>query len=202
MTAGIKHALLGALLFAGGLTQAQAYTTNLNISNNNNFTSPPFATVTIDQLIGGDIQFTVNLVGTDTSGQNIEVFGFNISDGTSLTVDNFLLPTNWGVAVAPPPNTLDGFGAFDVAVQMNGSQGLDPLMFTISAAGDSIATYAFAGSTGSQPYSGSLFAARISSTGPGAFIGGGSPVPVPPAVWLFGSGLMGLGIISRRRKAA
>jgi hypothetical protein len=34
--------------------------------------------------------------------------------------------------------------------------------------------------------------------------GGGTtaPVPLPPAVWLFGSGLMGLAGISRRRKAA
>lgn len=32
--------------------------------------------------------------------------------------------------------------------------------------------------------------------------GGGSPVPLPAAVWLFGSGLMGLVGVSRRRKAA
>ena len=32
--------------------------------------------------------------------------------------------------------------------------------------------------------------------------GGGAPVPLPAAVWLFGSGLMGLVGVSRRRKAA
>jgi hypothetical protein len=196
----ILHALLGMLMF-GGVTQAQAYTTTLDLSNNNNFNNPPFATVTIDELLSGDIQFTIDLVGADTSGQNIEQFGFNIFGSTSLTADNFILPTNWSAAIAPPPNTMAVFGAFDIAVQMTGSQGLDPLTFTISATGDSIATYATAVSTGGQPNAGSLFAAKISSTGPGAFIGGGSPVPLPTAVWLFGSGLLGLVSIARRKKA-
>ncbi len=28
------------------------------------------------------------------------------------------------------------------------------------------------------------------------------PVPVPPAIWLFGSGLMGLAAVARRKKKA
>ncbi|MGI9320139.1 MAG: VPLPA-CTERM sorting domain-containing protein [Thiogranum sp.] len=46
-----------------------------------------------------------------------------------------------------------------------------------------------------------MFAAKISSRGPGAFIGGGTPVPLPAAVWLFGSGLLGLFGIARRRRS-
>jgi PEP-CTERM motif len=186
------------MLLFGGLTQAQAYTTTLDLSNNNNFNNPPFATVTIDELLSGDIQFTIDLVGADTSGQNIELFGFNIFGDTSLTAENIILPANWSAAIEPSPNTMAVFGAFDIAVKMTGSQGFDPLTFTISTTGDSIATYATSVSTGGQPNAGSLFAAKISSTGPGAFIGGGSPVPLPATVWLFGSGILGLFVYARR----
>lgn len=198
---------------------ANAYSTFLNITNNQNWAQPQnFALVTIDELSNGDIEFTIDLCGDSSSSacspdpqnnpQNIEQFGFNITgdpNSVDLALGDFILPsTDWTVDFAPPPITLDGFGAFDVAVQWSGSgpAGLDPLTFIISKEGDSIASYATDGSTGGQPNAGSLFAAKIASTGPGAFIGGGSPVPVPAAVWLFGSGLFGLVGVARRKKAA
>jgi hypothetical protein len=117
----IRHALLGTLLLAGGLTQAQAYTTNLDLSTNG-LTTPPFATVTISQLLSGDIQFIIDVVGTEISGQMIEQFGFNISDNTSLNSTNFTLPTGWS-ADATATQNLDGWGKFDVVV--SGGSGMD-----------------------------------------------------------------------------
>jgi hypothetical protein len=199
----IRRALLGTLMFAGGLSQAQAYSTYLNSSNANSLTNPPFAQVTINQLGGGDIEFIIDVVGTELSGQMIEQFGFNISDSTALTPGNFTFssPTDWS-ADTTPTATMDGFGKFDVVV--NGGTSTAHLTFTISAGGDSIATYATDGSTtqgNGQGQTSSLFAAKISSQGQGAFLAGGTPVPLPAAIWLFGSGLMGIVVVARRKRS-
>ncbi len=60
------------------------------------------------------------------------------------------------------------------------------------------------GTTTSYLQSYLLGTATLSSTGTLTFAGNssGAPVPLPAAVWLFGSGLMGLVGVSRRRKAA
>lgn len=213
----IKMSILPVGLMLSTGSAHAAYTTFLNITNNQNWAQPQdFALVTIDSIdVGGgdfDFMFTVDLCGDGTSsacGQQIEQFGFNFSAVTLADTNfDFSMNTagpgtaNWSTNFSA---TMDGFGGFDVAVEMptgSGAAGVDPLMFLITGVtGDSIATYATDGSTGGQPNAGSLFAAKVSSTGPGAFIGGGSPVPVPAAVWLFGSGLLGLVGIARRKKA-
>lgn len=210
-----RHLLLtGCLLFFAGVTHA--YSTFLTVTNNQNWTQGQnFAEVTIDGIdVGGgdfDYMFTVNLCGdptaiTCTGGQQIEQFGFNLFGSVALNATtNFVLPTtgtgantDWFANVGGGGNTMDGFGTFDVTVNMGGGGGAigeQPLIFTITGvAGDSIATYATALSSQND-----LFSAKVSSTGPGAFIGGGSPVPVPAAVWLFGSGLLGLLGIARKK---
>jgi hypothetical protein len=47
-----------------------------------------------------------------------------------------------------------------------------------------------------------LGSATLAADGTLAINAGTAPVPLPAAVWLFGSGLMGLVGVSRRRKAA
>lgn len=193
---------------------AHAYSSFLTISNNQNWTQGQnFAEVTIDAIdVGGgdfDFKFTVDLCAAcDAAGQQIEQFGFNFL-GVSLTGANFdFTPNTAGPGAASwTPNLsagMDGFGTFDVAVEMptgTGAQGVDPLMFLITGvSGDSIATYVSEGSTGGQPNAGSLFAAKVASTAPGAFIGGGAPVPIPPAVALFASGVFALGLVRRCNK--
>jgi hypothetical protein len=75
-----------------------------------------------------------------------------------------------------------------------------------TAIGSSIALYGITGdgSTGTvESYI--LGSAKLSSNGTLTLTGNGTttaPVPLPAAVWLFGSGLMGLVGVSRRRKAA
>jgi len=80
------------------------------------------------------------------------------------------------------------------------NQGSAGVATTVSGAGDLTASWtalvvggAFNGQTGSWTITGNAKAAG----GPPP-----EPVPVPAAVWLFGSGLMGLVGVARRKKAA
>lgn len=216
------RALLTSALAIGLLAPmgaANAYSTFLTISTNQSWTQGQnFAEVSIDAIdVGGgdfDYKFTVDLCGDPTSdacGQQIEQFGFNFS-GVSLSASNFDFSSNTAGPGSGSWTTnfsanMNGFGNFDVAVEMptggggGPPQGVDPLMFVITGVtGDSIATYATVGSTGGQPNAGSLFSAKVSSTGPGAFVGGGTPVPVPAAIWLFGAGLLGMVGVARRSR--
>jgi hypothetical protein len=205
----IRSALYLMILAPFGAVNA--YSTFLTETNNNNWSQPQnFAEVVIQELTGGDIQFTISLCadpgasscGPDPQGtlQNIEIFGFNITgspNSVALLPEDFILPSiDWTVDIAPPVTNLNGFGGFDVGVRWSGhgAAGLDPLTFIISKAGDSIASYATDLSD-----KGFLFGAKIASTGPGAFIGGGTAVPVPAAFLLFGSGLLVLTGLARRK---
>ena len=74
-----------------------------------------------------------------------------------------------------------------------------------TAIGSSIALYGLTGNgTTGTVESYILGSAKLSSNGTLTLTGNGTtaPVPLPAAVWLFGSGLMGLVGVSRRRKAA
>lgn len=124
------------------------------------------------------------------------------------------------------PTNADGYGRFDVVVSAGGQNRLDPLTFSIDVGGDTINSYFGLSSGGGQPAV--AFAAHVAgiSTGaftfnadsaaaeckpatdgptcmelPSAWFGGSAAVPVPAAVWLFGSGLPGLPGVARRNKA-
>jgi len=82
---------------------------------------------------------------------------------------------------------------FDIRLSGNGRTRQDPLHFTILGLGiDDIDNY-FAARVAGFDYSGS-----VSS----AFFYGDkvSQVPVPAAAWLFGTGLLGLAGVARRKK--
>jgi hypothetical protein len=78
----------------------------------------------------------------------------------------------------------------------------------LAAMGTGIALYGFTGNVAAgQPAAGIqsyvLGTATMGTNGTLTFAAnGGAPVPLPAAVWLLGSGLMGLVGVSRRRKAA
>lgn len=74
-----------------------------------------------------------------------------------------------------------------------------------TAIGSSIALYGVTGNGGTGTVESYILgSAKLSSNGTLTLTGNGTtaPVPLPAAVWLFGSGLMGLVGVSRRRKAA
>jgi hypothetical protein len=75
-----------------------------------------------------------------------------------------------------------------------------------TAIGTSIALYGLTGNNGTGTVESYILgSAKLGSDGSLTLTGNGTttaPVPLPAAVWLFGSGLMGLVGVSRRRKAA
>jgi hypothetical protein len=179
---------------------------------------------TSDQLINFKVETVFGF--TETAGSfGIDSFGFNNTTG-NLTAGNLNLPANWNES-GPPPSNQDGFGAFDWTISTSGAGNrLDPLEFSIDLAGDDIADYA-GPSSGNAGEGNAWFAAHVAGFETGAgedgcspingvdckeltsgWFGGGdennppNEVPVPAAVWLFGSGLLGLvGVARRSRKA-
>ena len=175
---------------------ARAIVIDLDIANNASPTDSPWATVTIDELVGGDIRFIVALTSsTDFSkGQaSIEQFGFNV-EGFDLDLLSFTDISD-GFSVNPKGSTMSKFGGFDIDIFGEKGFGFDPVSFTIVASGDSIDTY-----TTALTNKGFLFSAKLSKDAPMAFIAT-SAVPIPAAIWLFGSGLIGLIGIARRKRA-
>lgn len=202
--------LLACLL--SGSSMAASYSTLLGISNNQNWDDPPWAEVTIeddDSQGAGGIKFTVNLCDDHAlqcssgasddydPGQNtIEHFGFGF-DGTLTSANIAGGPANWSLET---DDNLDGFGNFLYALK-RGSQGdtPEPLIFwIIGVDGDTVNDYASIRSTGGQPNAGQLFAAQVSAGKDGAFIAGGTEVPLPGTLGLLGIGIAGLGAIRRR----
>ncbi len=156
----------------------------------------------------GGIKFTVNLCDDESpqcssgassdygSGQNtIEQFGFNY--GGSLGSANLVgAPSGWSLDSS---SNMSVFGTFLYSVGDGPkSDTAEPLVFWILADGDSVADYASTGSTGGQPHSGSLFSVKVAAEGPGAFIGGGTEVPLPGTPGLLGAGIAALGALRRR----
>ncbi|MCK4707388.1 MAG: VPLPA-CTERM sorting domain-containing protein [Gammaproteobacteria bacterium] len=149
--------------------------------------------VTISDRDGveGIIDFTVETLPVfnfnDGSNFGITAFGFN---GDLLTADNISLPDGWSFS---SDQNRSGFGNFINFTSGTGNSREDPLKFSII--GDDINSYTgftahVAGFiTSDEDLTSDWFGGSVST----------STVPVPAAVWLFGSGLLGLIGVARRR---
>jgi hypothetical protein len=223
--------LAGGLLLMSQLASANTVSYILDVTNIDPLPSgTPYLYVTIDdEGATGDINFTVETVYDFDEGNNfgIQSFGFNNTgdEGIDLIAANLLLPGNWGFVADANQS---GFGQFEFTVSTTGSDRMDPLMFSITGIeGDTIVSYT-GPSTGNAGHGNAWFAAHLADFGTdvgdgcsaigvdgckeitSGWFGGGngfggppaSVIPVPAAVWLFGSGLLGLvGVARRSRKA-
>lgn len=162
-------------------------------------------TISDSTTVTGDIDFVVEalapLTSIQTSGFGIDQFGFNTNN--TLTGSNFVLPTNWTYAGS---GNMDGFGLFNLKADTNGAGNrLTTLHFSITGiAGDQVSDYVML-SSGNAGQGNTFFAAHVAGFDAGggvtsAYFAGSTPVPLPAAAWLFGSGLLGLLGAARRKQ--
>lgn len=216
MNKTLNALLMTTALMAGLAAEAQAAAITYKLDQSNIETVMPdgnlYLTVTIEDAIylsdNNAIKFTVDVVNSAfTAGSNfgIQAFGFNKVNGAPPIADsNIVAPTGWTGNVAPPNNQLDGFGRFLGATEGTGQNRLEPLVFWITGVnGDTINSYV-APSSGNAGQGNQYFAAHVAGFTTAdkkitsGYFGGSTVVPVPAAVWLFGTALAGM--ISMRRR--
>lgn len=169
-----------------------------------------YAQVTISDSVTntGDIDFSVEVLTSafTVSGSNfgMQNFSFNYDPSLSIDASNIIGidPVTWSVKEGA--NAGGGFGKFGFQLSGNGNTRTELLSFSITGVtGDTIDSYAM-GST-LKPAATEFFAAHIAGfdgeycVTSAQFAGSISAVPVPAAVWLFGSGLIGLAGLARRK---
>lgn len=204
-SSAVRWALAVLALGAAGAANAASISYYLNQSNTEG--SWPdginYLQVTIFDSIAnpGDIEIQVTPLAslTVSAGANfgIQAFGFNSTQ--TLTAANLVDPVGWSTG----SGNLDGFGAYQVREDGTGSNRQNPLSLRITGiSGDVVTDYAVAGAGGAQGTH--YFAAHVAGMTAvagqtSAYFGGSQVVPVPGAVWLFGSGLAMLGWLRRSR---
>ena len=200
----ILHALFGMLLFVG-LSQAQAalvYTFS-DLSSDATPASVLDATLTFSVTAGGAISgndllmLTLDNQTTAPDAYYINEVYFNFTGNHG----GFSLESGGTTTLNHGPTPADGFGNFDI--KLDG--------FLLASGDTSIWTIdlGLTGVTDSDFYDWSSIPTGDTQTlaalkfvqGPGDDSAFGAVVPVPAAVWLFGSGLLGLIGVARRKKA-
>jgi hypothetical protein len=178
----------------------------------------PYATATFDDGgSAGSVTLTMNVAPT-VNLADVTLMYFNLDPVLDPTTLTFTRDSGTGPSAA---NTtiytgIDAFkaggdGSYDIVFDFPPPPGNDAakfnagedLVYTITGTGITASSFNFFGAPGpgsaAGPY---LSVARFQSTGPDQsgsdWVGA---VPVPAAVWLFGSGLLGLVGVARRRHA-
>jgi hypothetical protein len=218
-------ALSAATLFAAvAASPVQAATVTFTYDQSFGAVSPdgpaPWATAVFDDGgSAGSVTLTMSVAGTvgeaDVTAMYFNLdpsldpnsLGFNRDSGTGPAAANTVISTG-SDAFGP----LGGDGIYDIEFEFPPSPGNqaarfnagEDLVYTITGTGISASSFNVFGTPGPGqgnpgPY---LSVARFQSTGPDQngsdWVGA---VPVPAAVWLFGSGLLGLVGIARRRRS-
>lgn len=208
-----KKVLLAALITVGATSEADAASVSYLLDQSNIFPDGVnYLQVTIDdQGTPGDINFTVTPLSPLLMGDQpvIQKFALN---GLGLSSANIVLTgmssQGWRVL---NNKKVSEFGTFSTVISGRRTHRADPLTFSITGINnDSINSYTALSTGGNSVF----FSAKSKAPGlrrdyaASGYFGGGtslvtptSVVPLPPAITLFGSGLIGLiGIAGRNRE--
>ena len=212
---GVKSVLKTAALGVAALFAMSMATTGVSYADTFQFTSdhctgtcgtPPFGTVTLTQ-VGTSVDFTVSLAAgvgwAQTGAGDGQLFKFNgapsLASITNITSSGFTGQTLQGNTGS---FSGDGTGDFVFGISCstcgNGNVMQNAsIMFVVTNS-------TIAALTGTNN-KGIIFVADIlgtnGNTGP-VDVSPPAPVPLPPAAMLFGSALVGLGFLTRRRRSA
>lgn len=203
---------LSTFLLALSGTQAHTATISYYLDQSNALLDGVnYAQITISDSTTtiGDIDFSFEVIASafTVSGSNfgMQNFSFNYDPSLSVDASNIinLSPSTWKVSEGA--NAGGGFGKFGFQLSGKGNSRTETLSFSITGvADDTINSYA----TGStlKPLAEEFFASHIAGFDTvngvtSAQFAGSSAVPVPAAVWLFASGLLGLIGLAGRKKA-
>jgi len=201
----INRAALVAVFLFGGM-QANAASVTYQLDQSNDLADGPiYATVTIADGVAGNIDFSVEIIESafpaPLSNFGMQAFFFNYAASLNVTAANIIdvNPDSW--IIREDKNAGGGFGKFEFEATGSGSTRTSLLTFSIAGvAGDTIADYA----TGYADDTTEFFAAHIagyddaeSGNTSGKFAGS-TVVPIPAAVWLFGSALGMLAWVRRK----
>jgi hypothetical protein len=216
-------AIPAALLFAASAASVQAASVTFNYTQSFGAVPPdgpaPYATATFDDFGGvGSVQLTMQVAPT-VGEADVTGMYFNLDPSMDPTTLSFTRDSGTGPSAADTTIStgIDGFkaggdGLYDILFDFPPPPGLngasfnagEDLVYTITGTGLTASSFNFFGTPGPGdgnpgPY---LSVARFQSTGPDPFDGSDfvGAVPVPAAVWLFGSGLLGIAGIARRKK--
>ena len=211
-TIGLFSVLAGCL-FASSQVNAASVSYYLDQSNDL-ANGVNYAQVTLADSVDfvGDIEVTVEVITsafpTPLSNFGMQAFYFNYDNDLTVNAANIIVldPSDWTVSTVI--NAGGGFDKFEFGIVGNGSNRTELLNFRITGVvGDTIESYA-QGSEFLNPASTQYFAAHIAgyddglSGNTGGKFAGSSFVPIPAAVWLFGSGLVLLLGWTRKSRSA
>jgi len=165
--------------------------------------------VTVSDGAAGDIDFSVAVLSDafDTAGTSnfgMQTFSFNYDASLSISAANIVNvdPSSWNIV--EDKNAGGGFGKFEFQLKGNGSTRTELLTFSISGvSGDTVYDYALGATATSEFFAAHVAGFNTTNGVTSAQFAGSTPavVPVPAAVWLFGSGLLALSGVARRRRA-
>ena len=210
MKTTLKLASLLAAMATGSLAQAASVSYYLDQSNvlddGVNYLQ---VTISDSLTITGDIDFSVAVLTdafsiTGSTNFGMQNFSFNFDNTLPVTSANIINidPSSW--TISENMNAGGNFGKFEFQLDGSGATRTELLSFSITGVeGDTLSSYAL-GST-LNPSSGEFFAAHVAGFDEtngvtSAQFAGSTPVPLPAAFVLFGSGLVALAGLVRRRK--
>ena len=166
-------------------------------------------TVTLNDVSTGVVDVTVALAnGNQFVNTGFDAsFGFNLSGITSITYSNIVPSANFTIPGGNPQTSgalhMDGTGFFQFGLDGVGSGGSDPLGSNLTfriTDGATLTVASFIQNAAGQFFAADILSGTTGKTGGIDVSGAGRAVPLPPAALLFGTALVGLGALGRRRR--